>query len=290
MNDDDLITTLREQRGTVPMTTPLEQIVSRGRAVRARRRAPMAAAALGTAGAAALAVGLALPAGHPASSSGTAPGAQLAAWSVTRQPGHTIRVNVRELRDPAGLQRRLRADGVPASVTFSGRANPACHGLNGGGTQAQRRHRLHSVASMTPAGHHHVLVIHPRALPSGRGIEIVSFFRPGTGAARLRDLSGPSAGQPALHGQLASRPSRGGASGRACGRGWRGGWCPGGGSGAGPGWRGRSWVSRCVPQNVRSGTPTSMITRCADARWRVVTPGREGVVAPRTEPVPLSLS
>ena len=32
MNDDELITTLREQRGTVTMTTPVEQIISRGRA------------------------------------------------------------------------------------------------------------------------------------------------------------------------------------------------------------------------------------------------------------------
>jgi hypothetical protein len=182
MNDDDLITTLREQRGTVPMNTPLEQIVSRGHAVRARRRAPVAAAALGTAGAAALAVGLALPAGHPASPSGSASAAQLAAWTVTRQPGGTIRVAVRELRDPAGLQRRLRADGVPASVTFSGQPNPACHGFaGGGGTQAQRRQLLRSVASLVPAGHHHVIVIRPAALPSGAGIQITSSFQPGMG-------------------------------------------------------------------------------------------------------------
>ena len=40
MNDYELITVLREQRGTVPMTVPVEQIISRGRAVRARRRVP----------------------------------------------------------------------------------------------------------------------------------------------------------------------------------------------------------------------------------------------------------
>ena len=40
MNDDELITTLREQRDKVPMNTPVEQIISRGRAVRARRRVP----------------------------------------------------------------------------------------------------------------------------------------------------------------------------------------------------------------------------------------------------------
>jgi hypothetical protein len=37
MNDDELITVLREQRGKVVMTIPVEQIISRGRTVRARR-------------------------------------------------------------------------------------------------------------------------------------------------------------------------------------------------------------------------------------------------------------
>ena len=47
MNDDELITMLREQRGKVPMNTPVEQIISRGRAVRARRRVPAVAGAWG---------------------------------------------------------------------------------------------------------------------------------------------------------------------------------------------------------------------------------------------------
>jgi DNA-directed RNA polymerase specialized sigma24 family protein len=37
-----------------------------------------------------------------------------------------VDVTIRELRDPAGLQSKLRADGVPASVTFSGQPNPSC--------------------------------------------------------------------------------------------------------------------------------------------------------------------
>ena len=40
MNDNELITVLREQRGKVPMDTPVEQVIRRGRAVRARRRVP----------------------------------------------------------------------------------------------------------------------------------------------------------------------------------------------------------------------------------------------------------
>jgi hypothetical protein len=46
MNDDELITAVRESVTDVHMTTPVEQIVGRSRAVRARRRNPgMAGAA-----------------------------------------------------------------------------------------------------------------------------------------------------------------------------------------------------------------------------------------------------
>jgi hypothetical protein len=171
MNDDDLITILREQRDKVPMNTPVEQIISRGRAVRARRRVPAVAGAVGAAAAVAFAVSAALPASHPASG----PGAQLAAWTVDRQADGSIRVTIRELRDPAGLQHTLRADGVPASVTFTGQQNPACQGYPGGGSQSQRRHLLSSVA--TPAGGRNVMVIHPSALPSGAGLQIGALFQ-----------------------------------------------------------------------------------------------------------------
>jgi hypothetical protein len=171
MNDDELITALREQRDKVPMNTPVEQIISRGRAVRARRRVPAAAGALGTAAAVAFAVTAALPASHPASE----PRAQLAAWTVTSQANGSIRVTIRELRDPAGLQRRLRADGVPASVTFTDQRNRACQGYPGGGSQSQRRHLLSSVA--LPAGGRNAMVIHPSALPSGAGLQIYALFQ-----------------------------------------------------------------------------------------------------------------
>lgn len=176
MNDSELITVLREQRDKVPMTTPVEQIVSRGRTVRARRRVPGVAAAVGVAAAAAVAAGVVLPASHPA----RWPGVQLAAWTVARQGDGSIRVTINELRDPAGLQARLRADGVPASVTFSGQPNPACHGYPGSGDQSQRRHRLHSVVT-GPVSPHHAMIIHPAALPSGAGLAIFSFFKGGQG-------------------------------------------------------------------------------------------------------------
>ena len=64
MNDDDLITLVREQRGKVPMTTPVEEIIGRGRAVRARRRTAGLAGALAVATGAAVAVAALIPSGH----------------------------------------------------------------------------------------------------------------------------------------------------------------------------------------------------------------------------------
>ena len=171
MNDDELITILRDQRDKVPMNTPVEQIISRGRAVRARRRVPVVAGALGAAAAVAFAVSAAPPASHPVSG----PRAQLAAWTVDRQADGSIRVTIRELRDPAGLQRTLRADGVPASVTFTDQRNPACQRYPGSGSQSQRRHLLSSVASF--GGARDVMVIHPTALPSGGGLQIDTLFQ-----------------------------------------------------------------------------------------------------------------
>ena len=160
MIDDDLLTIVREQRSKVRMTTPVEQVIGRGRALRARRRLPgLAAGALAAAGAAALAVTALLPAGHQA---GRPLPALLAAWTVTPRAGGTIYVTVRQLRDAAGLQRRLRADGVPASVTFFGREPRACQPYPADQT----------VVGKVFGGHGPPLVIHPAALPSGAGIQL----------------------------------------------------------------------------------------------------------------------
>jgi len=172
MNDDELITVLREQRDKVPVNTPVERIISRGRAVRARRRVPVVAGAVGAAAAVAFAVTAAPPASHHASG----PHAQLAAWTVARQADGSIRVTIREPRGPAGLQRRLRADGVPAIVTFTGQQNPACHGYPGGGSQGQRRHFLSSIVTAS-AGGRNVMAIHPSALPPGAGLQIDALFQ-----------------------------------------------------------------------------------------------------------------
>jgi hypothetical protein len=122
MNDGELITAVRESVADVHTAAPVEQILSRGRVVRARRRISALAALLAAAAAAAVAVTV-LPASHPAANQ---PRVRLAAWSVVKQPGGDVTVTIRQLYDPAGLQRELRADGVPAAVTFYGHPHVSC--------------------------------------------------------------------------------------------------------------------------------------------------------------------
>jgi hypothetical protein len=61
MKDSELLTAVREQRNKIPMTVPVEQVISRGRRVRARRRVPALAAALAVTAGAVVAVTLLLP-------------------------------------------------------------------------------------------------------------------------------------------------------------------------------------------------------------------------------------
>jgi hypothetical protein len=194
VNDDELVTVLREQRGKVVMTTPVEQIISRGRAVRVRRRVPGVAAAVGAAVGAAVAVGVAFPAGHPAvrppgvSESARAPSVRLAAWTVTRQAGGSIKVTFRQATDPAGLQQALRADGVPVSVTFTGQQNTACQAYHVSASQAfwpygSRPGPLDGSGFINhPEGAYttpYAFVIDPSALPSGAGLQIWTSGTPG---------------------------------------------------------------------------------------------------------------
>ena len=72
MNDDELITAVREPFTAVHSATPVEQIVSRSRAIRARRRIPGVAGALAVAAGTALAVTAVLPASHQPSHPGRA--------------------------------------------------------------------------------------------------------------------------------------------------------------------------------------------------------------------------
>jgi len=67
----------------------------------------------------AAAVALTVAPGSPARHGGSQGGrATLAAWSVIKEKHGLLRLTIRELRDPAGLQQMLRAAGVPSNVRF----------------------------------------------------------------------------------------------------------------------------------------------------------------------------
>lgn len=182
MTDDELATAVRESVTSVRMTIPAEQIATRGRTIRNRRRIPLVTGALTGAAGAALAVSALLPSGHQPSHPITA---QLAAWTVVTEANGDIQVTVREWRDAAGLQRTLRADGLPVNVssTFPPltslnspgvQLNSSCHTYPGGTEQ-----QLNSVVDPpsaqvinSPTDQSALLVIHPSALPDGAGLFI----------------------------------------------------------------------------------------------------------------------
>jgi hypothetical protein len=171
MNDEELITLVREQRTKVPMTVPVEEILSRGRAVRARRRIPGLAGVLAVAAGAAVAVAVLVPYGHQRPGQ---PGAQLAAWTVTKQADGDVYVTIRELRDPAGLQATLRADGVPAYVSTT---SAAC--LRWTGSSAFPPGFL-PLKTRAQASRGVAMVIDPAAIPRGTALGIVDIPPAGT--------------------------------------------------------------------------------------------------------------
>jgi hypothetical protein len=167
MNDDELLTKVREQRTRIAMTVPVEQIIRRGQVVRVRRRvfglAMLAAATFA-------AIALLLPSSHRSGQ-----GIQLAAWTVVKHTDGTVDVTIRELRDPAGLQRKLRADGVPASVIFGDQPNVQSNPCQSyGHPELLSNVVTPSTAPGQPHGHTIVMAIHPSALPSTAGIQIIT--------------------------------------------------------------------------------------------------------------------
>jgi hypothetical protein len=189
MNDTKLadavksgLTEACDSLSTVHLAIPASQIMARADQARRHRRLGMLAGAGGLA-AVAVAVSVALPASHQAQGHPpSGPAARLAAWTVTRQAGGSIQVSFfGELRDPAGLQRTLRADGVPASVTFIGQQNPACQAYPSppGNPPSSFRQpepfqgplsRVVGAPFSNPPGD--AMVIHPAALPPGAGLQI----------------------------------------------------------------------------------------------------------------------
>jgi hypothetical protein len=142
MNDDQLMTAVRDSFAQVRLDVPLEQTVRRGRVLRGRSRRYQLAGVAGVAavaGVTAVAVtgvgrastpaaasshatptlgSLGTPRASAVASGTGASGTRLDAWTVTKNPNGIVDVTIRQLSDAAGLQAALRADGVPARVAF----------------------------------------------------------------------------------------------------------------------------------------------------------------------------
>jgi hypothetical protein len=162
-------------------TVPASEIIARASRRRVRRLVSGMTGVLALAAVAVFTVTALLPASHRASNlPALRAHAQLAAWTVVKEANGTVFVKIRELRDPAGLQGKLRADGIPASVQFypgnpvgksplaivQFKGNP-CREYAGGRSQNNHvvtgRHPLQSG-----------FTIHPSAIPSGAGMQLVA--------------------------------------------------------------------------------------------------------------------
>jgi uncharacterized iron-regulated membrane protein len=171
-NDEALATAVKESVSGVHMTVPVEQITSRSRARRFRRRI------CGMAGALAAVAAVALSA-TTLMSSGPVASVRLAAWTVTNQPDGNVAVTIRQLRDPAGLEARLRADGIPASVTFAGHRNPACKPDNK--DPARTTEQVFQTPRNGQLQDSYTITIRRSAIPGDAGILIVVNFMPSSG-------------------------------------------------------------------------------------------------------------
>jgi hypothetical protein len=106
--------------------------------------------------------------------------ARLAAWTVAKEADGRIFLKIRELRDPAALQRKLRADGVRASVVF--RPGPPVEVVNPwrfvqfknnpcqeyGGGEGQAQNVVQGGSAVTG------MFLYPSAIPKGAGVQIVA--------------------------------------------------------------------------------------------------------------------
>jgi hypothetical protein len=179
MNDDELATTVKEAVRGARINIPAEQIVHRGRAIRARRRIPVLVGGLTAAAAATAAAALVVASGPAAvpgqhETAGHARTVVTAAWTVREDADGTVTIYLRQYYDPAGLQQTLRADGINAivrSVPQTTRKvgntiyiNPTCtYATTNDAPQAVQK----AVWGLSLSG---PFVIHPSAMPHGSAL------------------------------------------------------------------------------------------------------------------------
>lgn len=190
MNDQELITAVRQSVHGVRMNVPAEQIVSRSHAIRASGHRRLAACITAVAAAGSVVLGLSLSGAlgaAPNGGTGTILGSgtiRTAAFTLTSNANgtDTLTLTHSQMFDPAALQQALAQHGIPALVktdTYCS-SNPAAPGPGSLGVLSIRppvKLQPHRGAVLVPSGlkpssqnwivAHTVTVINPAAMPSG---------------------------------------------------------------------------------------------------------------------------
>ena len=170
MNDDDVITAVRAQRDMVHSHTSVDQIISRGRTVRARRRIPGAVTALAVVAAAGTALALALTGVLGAAPARSTDTIRTMAFTLVKHANGTatLTINRNVLLEPGTLQSDLARDGIRAMVTV-GRfcsSDPAPAGW----TKV-----MSFPGSPADPGPVRAVVINPAAMPAGTELSFGTF-------------------------------------------------------------------------------------------------------------------
>jgi hypothetical protein len=165
MHDDEVITAVREQRAKVHSHTPVDQIISRGRTVRARRRIPAAASGLAVV-AAAVVLGLGLSGSFGSTPAHSTVTIRTAAFTLAEHANGTatLTINTPVLLEPSTLQADLQQDGIPALVTTGSfcSSNPIPPGFP-------------QVVSQTSSPTTLTVTINPAAMPAGTELSAGNF-------------------------------------------------------------------------------------------------------------------
>jgi hypothetical protein len=185
----DLRQALSRRAAEVPEEA-IERLRNQRYRPRATARARIAGAGLSGAAAAAAAAVLAITVAHSGSTPASRPGsaresiparAQLADWTVTRQADGTVDITIRHLGDLAGLQSKLRAVGVPATIVTLATLTPGCVTYPLTATQSQQVFQFPNSQTLYIGPSHlrfirgaTTVAINEPAMPKGMGVQILA--------------------------------------------------------------------------------------------------------------------
>jgi hypothetical protein len=172
MNDQELITAVRQSVHGVRMNVPADQIVSRSRAIRASGHRRLAAGITAVAAAGSVVLGLGLSGALSAAPNGGTGTIRTAAFTLTRNANgtDTLTLSNGQIIDPAAVQQALAQHGIPALVKIDTicSSNPALPSPASIGVLAVQ---IPGVNPADPGPHHltanAVTVINPAAMPAG---------------------------------------------------------------------------------------------------------------------------